>query len=46
MLERTMYDRLLSYLTANKILIIWFSEGTLYEHAIMQLTDKINNGFD
>ena len=44
-----MYNRLLTYLTANEVLYkkqFDFQKGHFTEHAIMQLTDQINNSFE
>ena len=44
-----MHNRPLSYLTANEILCVkqsGFQKGHSAEHAIMQLTNRINNRFE
>ena len=48
-LERIIYNRLFTFLAANEILYIKqfsFGEGHSTEHAIIQLTDQIENSFE
>ena len=49
LLERIMYNRLFKYLTTNEILYkkqFGFQEGHSTEHAIMQVSNNINNSFE
>ena len=49
LLERIMYSRLLSYLTANEILYknqFGFQKGHFTVHVITHLKDQINNSFE
>ena len=49
LLERIMYNRLSKYLAINEILYkkhFGFQKGYSTEHAIIQLTDQIDNSFE